>query len=216
MSIPKAILISGEFADWTLDGLRDVVSRAEAAGVETIVLPDGIPPAKGGEGWPDALILIGWLAAQTSRIRLLGRVSSLGHQPYNLARRLASLDLISRGRAGWLVATEGADDAYAAFSGRVRLEGVDREAREGEFATVVKGLWQSWDADALVLDKKGAQFFRPEAMHTLDHQGEHFSVRGPLNVMRSPRGTPDLLEEADLADAVMVDSRQAAPAIFGE
>ncbi|MBS3651280.1 LLM class flavin-dependent oxidoreductase [Pseudaminobacter sp. 19-2017] len=216
MSIPKTILISGDFADWTLEGLRDLVNRAETAGVETIVLPDGIAPAKGGEGWPDALILIGWLAAQTSRIRLAGMVSSLGHQPYNLARRLASLDLLSRGRAGWLVATDGADDAYAAFSGKVRLEGVDQEQREREFATVVKGLWQSWDTDALVFDKEGAQFFRPEAMHTLDHKGEHFSVRGPLNVMRSPRGTPDLLEEADIADAVTVDNRQAALAILGE
>lgn len=215
MTLPRTLIIAGAFADWTLDGVRRTVLAAEAAGIEAIVLPDGIAPAQGGEGWPDALILIGWLAAQTERIRLLGRVSSLGHQPYNLARRLASLDLISHGRAGWVVAEDESNDAFAAFSGNMRLAGVDLAGRQAEFETVVQGLWRSWDEDALVLDKAGGRFFRPEAMHVLAHEGDHFSVRGPLNVMRSKRGAPELLHERELAGAQAVESPEAAQALIG-
>lgn len=215
MIFPKTLIIAGAFADWTLDGVRRTVCAAEAAGLEAVVLPDGIAPAQGGESWPDALILIGWLAAQTRRLRLLGRVSSLGHQPYNLARRLASLDLISAGRAGWVVAEDESEDAFAAFSGTMRLEGVDLAGRQTEFEMVVRGLWESWDVDALTLDKAGARFFRPEAMHVLAHEGDHFSVRGPLNVMRSKRGAPELLHERELADAQTAESPAAAQALIG-
>lgn len=214
MPLPKTIIIAGPFSGWTLRGLSQAVISAEAAGIDAVVLPDGIAPARGGEGWPDALIMIGWLAPQTGRIRLLGRVSSLGHQPYNLARRLASLDLISAGRAGWVVADDDEDASFAAFSGGSRLAGVDLKSREAEFETVVQGLWQSWDADALTLDKNGARFFRPEGMHVLAHDGEHFSVRGPLNVMRSQRGQPDLLHERDLVDAARVESLDALQALI--
>lgn len=216
MAAPGIVIIEGDFADWPPEVLKDVVRRAERCGVETVVLPDRIAPAGGGDGWPDALILIGWLATATDRIKLVGKVSSLGHQPYNLARRLASLSLISRGRTGWLLASDGVEDAFSAFSGQVRLAGIDLAGREREFETAVTGLWQSWDADALVLDREGARFFRPQSMHILDHEGEHFSVRGPLNVMRAASGEPILLRESDVADAVTVDTPQAALALFGE
>lgn len=214
-SIPQALAIGGAFRAWPLETLRDVVIEAEAAGVGLVVLPDDIAPSDGGEGWPDAMILIGWLAPVTSRIRLVARVSSLGHQPYNLARRIASLELISHGRAGWLVSSAGVADARAAFSGGTRLEGVDLADREREFVGIVEGLWQSWDGDALVLDRQAGLFFRPDAMHPLNHSGPHFSVKGPLNVTRSPRGAPDLLREAEMADVVTVDTPQAARALLG-
>ena len=213
---PQTLVIAGDFADWSLQQLRDVIVRAEAAGIGTVVLPDDIAQAQGGAGWPDALVLIGWLAPVTKSIRLIGRVSALGHQPYNLARRLASLDLITHGRAGWLIASGAQADAFAAFSGAMRLAGVDLADREREFVEICQGLWQSWDADALVLDRKAALFFRPEAMHALDHEGPHFSVRGPLNVMRSPDGAPLLLREADIADAVTIASPDAAFALLGD
>lgn len=213
--LPHALAIGGAFRDWPLDTLREVVVEVEAAGIGMIVLPDDIAPAEGGEGWPDAMILAGWLAPATSRIRLIARVSSLGHQPYNLARRIASLELISRGRAGWLVSSAGVAEARAAFSGAMRLDGVDLGEREREFVEIVEGLWQSWDADALVLDKGAGLFFRPDAMHPLNHTGPHFSVQGPLNVMRSPRGAPDLLRAAETADVVAVDTPQAARALLG-
>lgn len=211
---PHILSIVGEFSDWPLDQLKAFVERAEAGGGEAVILPDTIPPAGGGTAWPDALILIGWLAASTSRIRLLGHVSSLGHQPYNLARRLASLDLISHGRAGWIVTDEDFAAAFAAYSGKTRLESADLVGREREFVSVVEALWQSWDADALLLDKEAGRFFKPEAMHPIDHHGGHFSVRGPLNVMRSPRGKPDLLRERDLGAVIKVETPQAGFAIL--
>lgn len=210
MSIPHTVIVAGDFRDWTVEGLAEFSLLAETAGIAALVLPDPVAPAAGGEAWPDALILIGWLAAGTGRIRLLARVSSLGHQPYNLARRLASLELISHGRTGWVVDADESGDAYAAFSGGARLKGADIAARQREFEDVVDGLFESWDADALTLDRERAQFFRPEAMHTLDHEGEYFAVRGPLNVMRSPRGKPDVLRDGDLAGATTVTSLQAA------
>lgn len=216
MAVPAYIMIEGAFADWPLQELRAVARHADTAGVGALVLPDTIAPAEGGVGWPDALILIGWLAPATRRIRLLGRISSLGHQPYNLARRLASLDIISGGRTGWLVDDAQFDDAFAAYSGPARLAGVDAAARQREFEIVVQGLWRSWDTDALALDKQGGQFFRPQAMHMLAHEGPHFSVRGPLNVMRSPVGAPLLLHTADVADAVRVGSAKAAAALLAE
>lgn len=216
MTVPRYIAITGAFSEWRLDGLRDVALRADEVGVETVVLPDVIAPADGGEAWPDALILIGWLAPATRRIRLIGRVSSLGLQPYNLARRLASLDIISGGRAGWAVEDGQVEDAIAAFSGAFRLAGQDLAAREEEYEAVVRGLWQSWDADALTLDKAAGQFFKPEAMHPLNHIGAHFSVKGPLNVMRSPAGAPALFHANDLAGAAVVASAGEALALLGE
>ncbi|MEO3388677.1 LLM class flavin-dependent oxidoreductase [Mesorhizobium sp. CAU 1741] len=210
MSIPETIVIQGRFSGWSLDELAKFAASAEEAGVRSLVLPDDIAAEDGGEAWPDALILIGWLAAKTSRIRLLARVSTLGHQPYNLARRLASLELISRGRSGWVVDEGHVGDAYAAFSGKARLEGADFGARQQEFVDVVSGLWESWDGDALLLDRYNARFFNPQSMHTLDHRGAYFSVRGPLNVMRSPRGRPDLLRDNELGDAVVIDSARSA------
>ena len=216
MKIPRNITVTGSFRAWGLEGLRDAAVRADEAGVEAIVLPDAIAPIDGGEAWPDALILIGWLAPVTRRIRLIGRISSLGHQPYNLARRLASLDLISGGRAGWMVEEGEAAAAFAAFSGESRLAGQDLTARQEEFEKVVRGLWQSWDADALTLDKSSARFFKPEAMHPLNHNGALFSVRGPLNVMRSLAGAPALLHAGELADAVRMASAAEAMTLLGE
>ncbi|WP_187968080.1 LLM class flavin-dependent oxidoreductase [Aquibium microcysteis] len=214
MSIPHTIIVAGDFADWTVEGLAEFALLAERAGTVALVLPDTIAPATGGEAWPDALILIGWLAAGTTRIRLLARVSSLGHQPYNLARRLASLELVSHGRTGWVIDAEESGDAYAAFSGEARLKDADIAARQREFERVVDGLLQSWDADALTLDRDKGQFFRPEAMHALDHEGDYFTVRGPLNVMRSPRGKPDVLRDGDLTEASVVTSLEAARALI--
>lgn len=213
---PLHISVTGPFCEWGLEGLRNVVRRADEAGVEAVLLPDVIPPAGGGDAWPDALILIGWLAPATRRIRLLGRVSSVGYQPYNLARRLASLAMISGGRAGWIVEDGQIDSAMAAFSGAFRLAGQDLSAREDEFETVVRGLFESWDADALTLDKASGRFFKPEAMHSLNHHGAYFSVRGPLNVMRSPAGVPTLDHALDFADATVAASASEALSLLVE
>lgn len=119
--------------------------------------------------------LVSALSTRARRIGFLAVASTGQHEPYNLARRFASLDTISSGRTGWVVAGGSSD-----------------EARDREYLDAIRGLWDSWEDDAFVYDKAGGRFFSPEKMHVLNHQGHHFSVRGPLNVNRSPQGRPVL------------------------
>lgn len=113
------------------------------------------------------------LATKTDEIGFLVTGSTVEHEPYNLARRYASLDNSSNGRAGWNVVASSQDPN-----------------RDSEFVEVVKSLWDSWEDDAFVYDKAAGRFFQPEKMHVLNHRGDNFSVRGPLNVNRSPQGRP--------------------------
>ena len=117
--------------------------------------------------------LVAALATVARQIGLIATAATSQHEPYNLARRFASLDTISKGRAGWNVVIS-----------------PEATARDQEYLDVVSGLWDSWEDDAFVYDKASGRFFLPEKMHFLDHKGEHFTVRGPLNVNRSPQGKP--------------------------
>ncbi|MBS9722223.1 LLM class flavin-dependent oxidoreductase [Tianweitania sp. BSSL-BM11] len=205
----------GEAPHWTIESVRSVIERAEAGGVDFVIVPDTIAAPERPSGWPDATILLGYLAASTQRIGLIAATSTGGHQPYNLSRRLASLDQISHGRIGWCVTSDPSAAEDAAFSGAIRLPDGNTPARIVEFTRVVEGLWHGWDADAVVMNKQAGQFIDPTRMHYLDHQGAFFSVRGPLNIMRSPQDRPILMLRAedlaaignlaDLADAVLFE-----------
>lgn len=117
--------------------------------------------------------LVAALATVARKIGLIATAATSQHEPYNLARRFASLDTISKGRAGWNLVVS-----------------PEASAREEEYIDVINGLWDSWEDDAFVYDKAAGRFFVPEKMHVLNHQGAHFTVRGPLNVHRSPQGKP--------------------------
>jgi FMN-dependent oxidoreductase (nitrilotriacetate monooxygenase family) len=111
-----------------------------------------------------------------------------------LARQFASLDQISGGRAGWNLVTSN-NEAEAFNHGReTHVAHADRYDRAAEFAEVVTGLWDSWDEDAFVRDQDTGVYYDPVKMHVLNHRGKHFSVRGPLNVARSPQGRPVLVQ----------------------
>jgi alkanesulfonate monooxygenase SsuD/methylene tetrahydromethanopterin reductase-like flavin-dependent oxidoreductase (luciferase family) len=207
---------------WTLDRLRSVTATADATGVDFVLVQDCIAGLDGSSGWPDATILLGWLAASTQQIGLIAAVSTGGHQPYNLSRRIASLDRISHGRIGWCLRRDVEATEAAAFSGPRRLPRGNPPERIGEFVQVVEALWHGWDEDALLIDKETGRFIDPEKMHRLDHQGPYFSVRGPLNVMRSPQDRPVLAVEApeleilgsisDRVDLVLFEGAAPAPA----
>ncbi|MEU3824014.1 NtaA/DmoA family FMN-dependent monooxygenase [Streptomyces sp. SID486] len=142
----------------------------------------------------EPLTLLGALAAVTERIGLTATVSSTYSEPYHAARMIASLDHISRGRAGWnLVTSQNPYEAYN-FGLPEHPDHAARYRRAHEFAEVVKGLWDTWGDDAWVRDKEAGLFFAPERIRPLDHQGEHFSVRGPLNMPRTPQGHPVTLQ----------------------
>jgi FMN-dependent oxidoreductase (nitrilotriacetate monooxygenase family) len=134
-------------------------------------------------------------------------------EPFNVARQFASLDHISGGRAGWNVVTSWLSDTAANFS-RVAHPAHDVRYRiAAEYLDVVQGLWDSWEADALVGDKKAGVFANRDKLHRLDHEGEFFQVRGPLNIKRTPQGQP-VIFQAGASDAGRDFAAARAEAIF--
>ncbi len=203
----------------TFSDLAGFAKQAEAAGLDMIILDDSVSDSAGSF---EATTLLAALATVTSRIGLVAAASTVTHQPYNLARRFASLDVISHGRAGWQATMAQAPREAANFSRPDGFSDADFRRRTEEYIGIVQGLWQGWDTDALLFDKAGGRFHAPEKMHLLDHKGEFFSVRGPLNVARSLQGKPVLVmsdvSEADLdiaartADVILLDQAQDAKA----
>jgi N-acetyl-S-(2-succino)cysteine monooxygenase len=155
--------------------------------------------------WIEPMSLLTALAPVTRNIGLVCTATTTYDEPYHIARRFASLDLISGGRSGWNLVTS-ANTAEAQNFGRDQhLPKHERYRRAREFVDVVRGLWDSWDDDAFVFDKADGRFYDPDKRHVLDHKGEFFQVRGPLTVSRSPQGQP-VLVQAGASD----DGRQLA------
>jgi FMN-dependent oxidoreductase (nitrilotriacetate monooxygenase family) len=142
----------------------------------------------------DPLVLLSGLATATERIGLISTVSTSYNDPYLLARRFASLDHLSGGRAGWLLVTSATDQEAHNFGRERHFDHAERYARAEEFIDVAQGLWDSFEDDAFLRDKASGRYFDPRKLHTLDHQGTHYRVRGPLNLPRSPQGRPVLVQ----------------------
>ncbi|MCF1473370.1 MULTISPECIES: LLM class flavin-dependent oxidoreductase [Rhizobium/Agrobacterium group] len=138
--------------------------------------------------------LLSALAALTSRIGLVATASTTFDEPYHLARRFASLDHISGGRAGWNIVTTANPDSALNFGRDAHVEHGERYERAREFYDVVTGLWDSFADDAFTRDVESGQFFDPDKMHVLDHKGAELSVRGPLNIARPPQGWPVIVQ----------------------
>lgn len=144
--------------------------------------------------------LLAALAAATERIGLIGTASSTYNQPYALARTFASLDHLSKGRAGWNVVTSLIDAEARNYGADEHLRHADRYRRAEEFLQVVYGLWDSYDDDAFVWDAESGRAFVEEGIHRLDHAGEFFRVAGPLNIARPPQGRP-VIAQAGASEA---------------
>ena len=138
--------------------------------------------------------LLSALATTTQHIGLVCTATTTYDEPYHIARRFASLDLISGGRSGWNVVTSANPAEAQNFNREAHVEHDERYRRAWEFVDVVKGLWDSWDDDAFVRDKNSGQYLDPDKMHVLDHAGKYFRVRGPLNVSRSRQGQPVIVQ----------------------
>lgn len=182
-----------------------LAQAAEAAKFDLLFLADSAGAR--GEDWGalarfsthyvaqfEPLTLLSALAAVTERIGLVATASTTYNEPYILARKFASLDHISGGRAGWNLVTSGNEAEAFNFGREEHLAHGDRYRRAGEFLDVARGLWDSWEDDAFVRDKATGVFFDPEKVYRLDHRGEFFGVRGPLNIPRSPQGWPVLVQ----------------------
>jgi alkanesulfonate monooxygenase len=142
----------------------------------------------------DPMILLPALAAVTEHLGLIATGSTTFDAPYHVARRFASLDHISGGRAGWNIVTTSNPDSALNFGLEEHMAHGDRYRRAREFYDVVTGLWDSFADDAFVRDVDANVFFEPEKMHVLDHKGEFFKVRGPLNVARPVQGWPVIVQ----------------------
>jgi FMN-dependent oxidoreductase (nitrilotriacetate monooxygenase family) len=142
----------------------------------------------------DPLTLLPVLAVDTTHLGLIATASTTFEQPYLIARRFASLDHISAGRAGWNVVTTSNPDAALNFGLEEHMEHDERYARAREFVDVVTGLWDSWADDAFVRDVASGVYFDPEKLHVLNHKGRYLEVRGPLNVARPVQGWPVIVQ----------------------
>jgi FMN-dependent oxidoreductase (nitrilotriacetate monooxygenase family) len=157
--------------------------------------------------------LLSALAAVTERIGLVGTSSTTYDEPYHVARRFASLDHLSGGRAGWNLVTTSNPDSALNFGLDEHVEHGERYRRAREFYDVVTGLWDSWADDAFTRDVESGIFVDPNKVHTLNHKGEHFSVRGPLNIARPVQGWP-VVVQAGSSEAGRQIAAETADAVF--
>ncbi|MSP02841.1 MAG: LLM class flavin-dependent oxidoreductase [Acetobacteraceae bacterium] len=162
----------------------------------------------------EPMTLLSALAMVTERIGLVATGSTTFDEPYHVARRFASLDHISNGRAGWNVVTTANPDAALNFGLTDHVEHDERYRRAREFHAVVTGLWDSWADDAWRHDQASGIFFDPDKMHVLDHKGEHLSVRGPLNIARPIQGWP-VIVQAGASDVGRQFAAETAEVVFG-
>src|ERR1700752_3215432 len=161
----------------------------------------------------DPLTLLPALAVDTEHLGLIATASTTFEQPYLIARRFASLDHISGGRAGWNVVTTSNPDSALNFGMEEHMEHDERYRRAREFYDVVTGLWDSWADDAFVRDVESGVFFDPDKLHVLNHKGESFSVKGPLNIARPVQGWP-VIVQAGASESGKQLAAETAEAVF--
>ncbi|GII02647.1 LLM class flavin-dependent oxidoreductase [Planobispora takensis] len=189
---------------------------AERGRLDSLFLADGL--ALQGDvrhnalGGLEPLTLLSALATVTDHIGLIATVSTTYNEPFHVARKFASLDHISGGRAGWNIVTSAAE-AEARNFGIERPAHADRYARATEFLEVVTKLWDSWEDDAVVGDRRAGLYADAGRIHPLDHDGTHFRVRGPLNTSRTPQGHPLLVQAGSSQDGKEFAAR-FAEAVF--
>ncbi len=157
--------------------------------------------------------LLSALAMVTEHLGLVATGSTTFDAPYHVARRFASLDHLSGGRAGWNIVTTSNPDAALNFGMTDHMEHGERYRRAREFYDVVTGLWDSWADDAFVRDVAQGLYFDPEKMRVLDHNGEYLSVRGPLNIARPVQGWP-VIVQAGASDSGRQLAAETAEAVF--
>lgn len=200
-------------ASWDVRHFQHLARVAERGRFDSVFFADG--PALQGDpryrpvGRLEPTTLLAALAGVTEHIGLIATASTTYDEPYNLARRFATIDHISGGRAGWNIVTTAGKDAARNFG----LDDVpahrDRYERAAEFLEVALRLWDSWEDDFLVGDKESGRYADGDRIHTIDHIGRFFRVRGPLNVPRPPQGHPVLVQAGSSTDGREFAARYA-------
>jgi FMN-dependent oxidoreductase (nitrilotriacetate monooxygenase family) len=200
-----------------VDYYIDLARRAEAAKFDSIFLADQL--ALGGDvhqaarTWLEPVTVLAAIAVSTQRIGMIATASTTYTEPFNLARQFASIDHMSHGRAAWNIVTSWLATAAANFGGSGQVAHADRYARGEEFMTVVKALWDSWAPDAVLDDRAGGRYARPDRIRPINHRGDFYQVEGPLNMPRCPQGRP-VLVQAGSSDTGRRFAARHADAVF--
>jgi FMN-dependent oxidoreductase (nitrilotriacetate monooxygenase family) len=189
----------------------DAVFFADSVGIRDTNLASLSRTARADHFEP--LTLLAALSVVTKNIGLIATVSTTFNEPFNVARKFASLDHLSGGRSGWNLVTSSSETEALNFGFEQHPAHAVRYERAREFYDVVAGLWDSWEDDAFIRNRESGIYFDPEKLHTLDHRGPDFKVRGPLNVARSPQGWP-VVVQAGASDAGRELAAQTAEVIF--
>jgi FMN-dependent oxidoreductase (nitrilotriacetate monooxygenase family) len=196
---------------------QDLAQRAEAAHFDAIFLADqlalGDDVDQAARIWLEPITALAAIAPVTNRIGLIATASTTYTEPFNLARQFGSLDHISNGRAGWNIVTSWLASAARNYGGNGQVSHADRYAQGEEFMTVVKALWDSWAADAVLDDRAGGRYARADRIRPIDHAGERYAVEGPLNLPRTPQGRP-VLVQAGSSDVGRRFAARHAEAVF--
>lgn len=200
----------------------EIAQKCEAAAFDLLFMEDGTAirepdlnvasqTARGAHFEP--LTLLAALAVNTSNIGLVSTVSTSYQEPYHVARMIASLDHLSGGRAGWNLVTSQSDLEAKNFGLDIQNLHSKRYERAEEFVDVVLGLWDSYDDEAIVGDRESGQYYDETRLRRLEHKGHHFSVRGPLNVIRTPQGRP-VVVQAGASEAGIDLAARTAEVVF--
>jgi FMN-dependent oxidoreductase (nitrilotriacetate monooxygenase family) len=218
----------GDPFDYTkMEFYQEIGRIAETGCLQAIFLADTLAVAEENFERPnfgamDPTIVLAAVASATKHVGLVATASTTYNEPYNLARRIATLDHLSRGRASWNIVTTFIPDVAANFGTAELPNHDDRYERAEEFVDIVTRLWDSWEDEALIGDKVTGRFADASRVHAIDHRGAHYTVRGPITLPRSPQGRPVLYQSgssgpgrdlaARFADAVFTPQNTIAAA----
>ncbi|RBQ07850.1 LLM class flavin-dependent oxidoreductase [Pedobacter miscanthi] len=202
---------------YSLDYYKKLAQAAEGACLDAIFLADHVGI---WDSYPsnithyansrlEPITLLSALSAVTSKIGLLSTISASFSEPYNLARALASLDHLSNGRSGWNVVTSGMKEEAMNYGRDETIEHANRYQRAEEYIRLAKSLWDSWEDEALVMDKASGIFANKDLVHHVDHNGDFFKVRGPLNVPRPVQGHPIIIQAGGSEDGRNLAAKHA-------
>jgi FMN-dependent oxidoreductase (nitrilotriacetate monooxygenase family) len=200
-----------------VEALQQVARTAERGKLDSLFIAD-IPAlwmgfAQRPQAALDPLLLLTMMAGVTSQVGLIATLSTTYNEPYNVARRLATLDHLSGGRAGWNIVTTAGREVARNFNLDDQPEHAKRYVRADEFVEVCLKLWDSWEDDAVLADKELGVWGDERKLHPAQHRGDHYSVQGALNVPRMPQGYP-LLVQAGSSDDGKAFAARWAEAVF--
>ena len=208
---------SDPHADYDVQHWINLAQLAERGKMDSLFLADGVSLYRGADFRPsgqlEPTVLLTVLAAATKHVGLIATASTTYNEPYNLARRFASLDHVSAGRAGWNIVTTAERSSALNFGLEDRPDHKQRYERATEFVDVSLKLWDSWADDAALADKASGRFARPGSIRPIEHTGDFYRVQGPLNVPRPPQGYP-LLVQAGSSEDGKEFAAQYAEAVF--